>query len=586
MLYQLYELQHALMTPVRMQAQILKTLLQSPLNPVSYTQMGRTMGASAEVLERLTRRFGRPNFCLLETRINGKTVKVEEEVVLEKPFCSLLHFKRNTKRKDPAVLIVAPMSGHYATLLRGTVEALLPHHDIYITDWEDARQVPMTEGKFDLDNYIAYLWEFITFLGPETHLIAVCQPAVPVMAVSSLMASAGDPNQPLTMTLMGGPIDTRVSKTEVTELAETRPLSWFENTVLYNVPFHYPGAHRRVYPGFLQLSGFMSMNLDAHVGSHLQFYQHLVTGDGESSEKHRKFYNEYLSVMDIPAEFYLQTVKEVFQRHSLPKGHMKWRNPKNDELFDVRPQDIRKTALLTVEGELDDISARGQTTAAHELCYSLPQNKQYHHFQLNTGHYGIFNGRRWREQIMPRIRNFIRTFDENKEAIPEKDLELVPDLAPERFNHDKHGIVAIRRWLKENQPENYSNTRRTLPKETPNTYQKPKEDKKAAPEVKKKPTVVEKTAVKKKTNRKTTPTIAKPLKKPLSKVAKIAIIKTDEKNKSLPPSGETQNKNYVQSTKDHKQEEQSKSNLVKIETENTEKQIGNTKPQNKNSKSR
>lgn len=458
MLYHLYELQHALLTPVRLQAELARTVLQSPFNPISYTQFGRTIGASAEMMERATKRFGRPEFGIHEVQIGGKTIEVEERSIVEKPFCSLVNFKRKIKRNDPKVLIAAPMSGHFATLLRGTVAALLPHHDVYITDWEDARQVPLKYGKFNLDDYITYLREFLSLLGPDTHIIAVCQPAVPVLAAVSLMATDKDPNQPLTMTLMGGPVDTRISKTAVTELAETRPIKWFEKSVIHEVPFFYPGANRRVYPGFLQLSGFMSMNLDRHVGSYMKFYHHLITGDGSSAESHRKFYNEYLSVMDIPAEFYLQTVETVFQKQLLPRGRMKWRDPYTDQLMDVRPQDIEHTAMLTIEGELDDISARGQTTAAHELCYSLPQRKQCHHFQLKTGHYGIFNGRRWREDIMPRIRHFIRSFDKGKDPIPEKDLELIPDIAPEIFNREKHGIAAIRRWLKENQPENYKET--------------------------------------------------------------------------------------------------------------------------------
>ncbi|MGH1404425.1 MAG: polyhydroxyalkanoate depolymerase [Alphaproteobacteria bacterium] len=459
MLYHLHELQHLLATPIRLQAELVRTAFQSPYNVLSYTPAGRTIGATAEMIERMTRRFGRPAFGLNKTTINGKSVTVEEEIIAEKPFCNLLRFKRNTKRNDPKVLLVAPMSGHYATLMRGTVEALLPHHDMYITDWEDARQVSISEGTFNLDDYITYLREFMSLLGPQTHVIAVCQPAVPVLAAISLMASEKDPNQPLSMTLMGGPIDTRVSKTEVTELAETRPLRWFEKSVIHNVPFTYPGSMRRVYPGFLQLSGFMSMNLDTHIGSHMKFFHHLISGDGESSEKHRNFYNEYLSVMDIPAEFYLQTVAEVFQKHSLPRGIMKWRDPYTDKLVDVRPQDIEHTALLTIEGELDDISARGQTTAAHEICHSLSQRKQYHHFQLQCGHYGIFNGKRYREQVMPRIRNFIRKFDKSVDPIPDIDLKKTPDLAPERFDHDQHGIIAIRRWLKEHQPESYKDTK-------------------------------------------------------------------------------------------------------------------------------
>ncbi|MFN3701228.1 MAG: polyhydroxyalkanoate depolymerase [Alphaproteobacteria bacterium] len=465
MLYHLYELQHAMLTPMRLQAELAQNVFRSPFNPLSYTPAGRYMSASAEMVERLTRKFARPSFGLHETVINGKSVAVTEEIIAEKPFCKLLNFKRAVRRNDPKVLIAAPMSGHFATLLRGTVEALLPHHNVFITDWEDARQVPHKEGGFSLDDYITYLREFLSLLGPDVHVIAVCQPAVPVLAAVSLMASDNDPNQPLTMTLMGGPIDTRVSKTEVTELAETRPLEWFEKSVVHEVPFFYPGAFRRVYPGFLQLGGFMSMNLDRHVGSYMQFYQHLIEGDGESAEAHRVFYDEYLAVMDIPAEFYLQTVETVFQKHSLPRYQMKWRNPLSDKLVDVRPQDIRHTALLTIEGEKDDISARGQTTAAHELCYCLPQRKQYHHFQLDCGHYGIFNGRKWREEIMPRIRHFMREFDPDKDAIPPKDLEKTPDLAPARFNRDKHGIAAIRRWLKEERPQSYKNAAAPSPHE-------------------------------------------------------------------------------------------------------------------------
>ncbi len=449
MIYQLHELQHAMLTPARIAAEIIQSAFKNPFNPLSYFQGGRTIAAGAEVFERMTRRFGKPSFDLPTTKIDGKTVKVTEEIVVEKPFCHLLHFKRATKRKDPQVLIVAPMSGHYATLLRGTVEALLPHHDVYITDWIDARMVPQKDGRFNLDDYINYVRQFVSLLGPKTHLVAVCQPTVPVFAAVALMAAENDPNQPLTMTMMGGPVDTRISKTEVTQTAEERPLSWFKNTVIADVPAYYPGAYRRVYPGFIQLSGFMSMNLDRHVGSHMTFYKHLVQGDGDGAEAHRKFYNEYLAVMDITADFYLQTVDVVFQRHLLPKGLMKWRDPLTEVLHDVQPQKIEHTAILSIEGELDDISARGQTTAAHDLAYNLSQKKQYHHFQLGCGHYGIFNGSKWRTQIMPRMRHFMREFDPGCDPIPAADLEQIPDLAPERYNRDKHGIVAVRRWLKE-----------------------------------------------------------------------------------------------------------------------------------------
>jgi len=447
MLYHLYELQQALLTPARLTAEMTQAMCRHPWNPLSHSQAGRTIAASAEMFERMTRKFGKPEFHLDHTTIDGHKIAVTEETIVEKPFCSLLHFKRHTKRKDPRVLIVAPMSGHFATLLRGTVQALLPHHDVYITDWQDARLVSAKDGRFNLDNYITYLREFLSLLGPDTHVIAVCQPAVPVFATVCLMESENDPNCPMTMTLMGGPIDTRISKTKVTELAEARPLSWFEKNAVYDVPLYYPGAGRKVYPGFLQLSGFMSMNLDRHVGSHMQFYHHLVSGDGDSAETHRKFYNEYLSVMDIAGDFYLQTVDTVFQRHLLPKGLMKWRDNLSDVLHDVKPQDIQRTAMLTVEGELDDISAHGQTTAAHDLCTNLPANRQFHHFQMECGHYGIFNGRRWREQIMPRIRSFIREFDRKTDPIPKKDLERSPNMMPNQWDKSIHSVDAVRKRL-------------------------------------------------------------------------------------------------------------------------------------------
>ena len=428
MFYQMHDIAQAGMMPARHMAHVTKLMATQPLfenNPY-----WRLIGASAEMFERATRRFGKPEFGLDSTIINGKTVAVHEETVLEKPFCTLTRFVRDTNRNDPKVLIVAPLSGHFATLLRGTVEALLPHHDVYITEWIDARLVPISDGRFNLDDYIAYCIEFMRHLAPDLHVMAVCQPAVPVFAAVSLMAGLKDKQQPASMTLMGGPIDPRVSKTAVTELAEQRPLSWFENTVIAQVPLWYPGATRHVYPGFIQLSGFMSMNLDRHVGSHMQFFQHLIEGDGDSAESHRFFYNEYMAVMDLPAEFYLQTVEYVFQRHSLPLGEMKWRNPKTGHLVSVDPGKIRQTALLTVEGELDDISALGQTEAAHGLACNLSKDKKFHHCHPNVGHYGIFNGSRWRTQIMPRIRHFIRRHGEGYSPLPAADLKTVPNLKP------------------------------------------------------------------------------------------------------------------------------------------------------------
>ena len=414
MLYHLYDAWHTAMAPARLAAEATKIALQNPLSPFAYMPAARTIAASCELFERTTRKFGKPEFGIESVKIDGKKVKVTEEVVDERPFCTLTHFKRNVKRNDPKVLIVAPMSGHFATLLRGTVEAMLPNHEVYITEWVDARLVPIRDGRFNLDDYVAYVMDYIRIIGENTHVMAVCQPAVPVFMAVAVMNAQKDKFAPASMTLMGGPIDPRVSKTAVTELAEQRPLSWFEQSVVTNVPFYYPGAGRRVYPGFLQLSGFMQMNLDRHVGSHLKFFQHLIQGDGEDAEKHRKFYDEYLAVMDLTGEFYLQTVEMVFQKHLLPIGEMKWKDPKTDKLHPVDATEITHTALMTVEGELDDISALGQTIAAHGLCKNLPADKHYNHLQEGVGHYGIFNGRRWRDEIQPRIADFIRKIDKSK----------------------------------------------------------------------------------------------------------------------------------------------------------------------------
>lgn len=433
MMYQFYDLAHAALMPARAAAKATRLILGSQNTPWSHTPFIRSLTASAELFERTTRRFGQPEFNLPFTRIDGHNVAVSEVPILEKPFCTLTHFKRACRRNDPKILVIAPLSGHFSTLLRGTVEALLPHHDVYITEWVDARLVPQQEGRFDLDDYIDYCMTFMRQLGPDTHVMAVCQPAVPAFAAIALLAGQNDPNQPLSMTLMGGPIDPRIAKTTVTELAEQRPLSWFENTVTANVPAWYPGAGRRVYPGFVQLSGFMSMNLDRHVGSHVQFFQHLVEGDGDSADAHRRFYNEYLAVMDLPAEFYLQTVKYIFQRHALPKGELHWRDPQTDTLHHINPAVIKKTALLTIEGELDDISARGQTMAAHALTPGISAAQKYHYCQPNVGHYGIFNGSRWRTDIMPRFRHFVRKQGKGYTAISEKDLMTNPDKRPDVY---------------------------------------------------------------------------------------------------------------------------------------------------------
>jgi poly(3-hydroxybutyrate) depolymerase len=401
-LYQLYEWQQASVAPLRMFANASKQWHSNPLLPWAYTGIGRSMSAGFELLERLTKRYAKPEFGITSTQIDGKRVAVHDKIVLEKTFCNLRRFRRDTKRNDPKILVVAPMSGHYATLLRGTVAGLLPHADVYITDWMDAKEVPAFLGKFDLDDYIAYLMEFIRFIGKGTHTIAVCQPAVPLYAAVALMSEANDPFTPASMTLMGGPIDTRRAPTQVNRLATERPLDWFGQHVISRVPGNYPGFMRRVYPGFLQLTGFMTMNLDRHIGEHFKLYQHLVQGDGESADAHREFYDEYLSVADLPAEFYLQTIDKVFQRQLLPRGKFDFQ----DRI--VRPESITKTGLLCVEGERDDISGIGQTRAAIRLSSGLPYEKKRYYLQRGVGHYGIFNGRKYREFIVPVIMEHIR----------------------------------------------------------------------------------------------------------------------------------------------------------------------------------
>jgi poly(3-hydroxybutyrate) depolymerase len=405
-LYHLHDWQRAALLPFRLVAEATHATFHNPLFPASHTRVGRVLVAGAELFERTTRNFTKPHFGLHTTKIGGDTVAVTEEIIMIKPFCKLLHFNRATSRADPKVLVVAPMSGHHSTLLRGTVEAMLPDHDVYITDWIDAKLVPLAQGPFDLEDYITYTMDFIRHLGPDVHLIAVCQPAPPVLCAVALLADMKDPAQPRSMTLMGGPIDTRVSKTVVTELADKRPLEWFKNNVIQSLPFYYPGGHRLVYPGFLQLRGFISMNMERHIGEHTKLFRNLVKGDDDSVTAHRKFYDEYLSVMDTPAEFYLQTIEHVFQTHDLAKGTFMWHGQ------NVRPQSITKTALLTIEGELDDISAPGQTRPALDLCSSLPEKMKKAHLQIGVGHYGIFNGRKWRESILPVVRDWIRTHAE------------------------------------------------------------------------------------------------------------------------------------------------------------------------------
>lgn len=407
MTYEIYELNHAALTPLRAVADATRLYFRNPLNPFSHTAMGKSLAAAAEVFERSTRRYSKPEFGLPSTWVRGETVPITEVAVWERPFCRLVHFERGGGKpnRDPKLLIVAPMSGHYATLLRGTVEAMLPRQDVYITDWADARMVPLAAGRFDLDSYIDYVIEMIRFLGPNTHVLAVCQPAVPVFAAAALMEEDGDPATPASITLMGGPIDTRVNRTEVNKVAEQRGIDWFRRNVIMTVPFPHPGFMRPVYPGFLQLGGFMSMNLDRHITAHRAFYNHLIQGDGDSARKHTEFYDEYLAVMDLTAEFYLQTCETVFIRHDLPQGRMYHR----DRLID--PKALRKVAMMTVEGEKDDISGVGQTAAAHALAPNIPESRRVLYVQPGVGHYGVFNGSRFRADIAPRISDFIWTHD-------------------------------------------------------------------------------------------------------------------------------------------------------------------------------
>jgi len=404
-LYWLYEMSHAALNPARAAADATRLLFKNPLNPLYFTSFGKSVAAACEVFERSTRRYGRPDWRISSTLVGGERVPVHITSVWERAFCRLIHFERvfehHPRRPQPRLLIVAPLSGHYATLLRGTVEAFLPNHDVYITEWRDARTVPLSEGTFDLDDYIDYVISMLHALGGDIHVLGVCQPAVPVMAAVAVMEADDDPYVPHSMVLMGGPIDSRVNPTVVNRLAEKRGINWFRHNVITKVPFPNPGYMRDVYPGFLQLNGFVQMNLDRHIEAHRELFLNLVKGDGDSAGKHKEFYDEYLAVMDLAAEYYLQTVDTVFVRHALPKGEMMHRDRPVD------PRRIKRVALLTVEGEHDDISGVGQTEAAHRLCINIPADRQAHWLQPGVGHYGVFNGSRFRAEIAPRIADFI-----------------------------------------------------------------------------------------------------------------------------------------------------------------------------------
>ena len=393
MLYSLYEAQHTALQPLRYVAAWSRGWFGHPFSPLAHWPISRRLAASSDLFLRVTERYEKPQWNLPDVAL---------EVADDKPFCRLVHFKQAT-RKRQKVLLVAPLSGHHATLLRDTVRSLLPEHDVWITDWINARLVPLSAGPFHLAHYVDYVREWIGLLSPSLHVVSVCQPTVPVLAAVSLMAARREA-QPLTMVMMGGPIDARRSPTAVNNLARRKPYSWFERNVIERVPGKYPGYMRRVYPGFLQHLGFVAMNPDRHLNAHWEYFNHLMVGDGESAEAHRRFYDEYNAVLDLPAEYYLDTVRTVFQEFALPKGRMYVR----DEL--VRPYAVRNAALLTIEGELDDISGNGQTEAAHALCLNIPRARRAHFVAPGVGHYGIFSGRRWREVVFPRVRDFIAAY--------------------------------------------------------------------------------------------------------------------------------------------------------------------------------
>jgi poly(3-hydroxybutyrate) depolymerase len=404
MLYALHEIQHAILAPWNVMAKVNHDIFSNPFSPLSYVPGSRRIAASNELFHRITKRYDKPEFGLQRTTVDGAEVAVTERVEIQRPFCRLLHFERAVERDDPKVLLVAPLSGHFATLLRDTVRALLPAHEVYITDWADAKMVPVSEGPWHLDDYVDYVRDFIRHLGPDVNVISVCQPTVPVLAAISLMAAADEPVKPRTMIMMGGPIDPRRSPTTVNNLATTKPISWFERTLIHQVPAKYPGFTRRVYPGFLQHLGFVAMNPDRHADAHWDYYNHLVRGDGSSAHSHRRFYDEYNAVLDMPAEYYLDTIRTVFKEHRLPLGTWDVRGER------VNPAAITETAMLTIEGELDDISGFGQTEAAHQLCKGIPVARREHYRVPNVGHYGIFSGKRWRDTIAPRIAEFIRRY--------------------------------------------------------------------------------------------------------------------------------------------------------------------------------
>lgn len=442
MFYRLYESQRALLSPFAEFSSATAKLFNHPLSPFAHTPGAQRVAAGLDLMHRLSKEYEKPEFNINSVRVDEIDVAVQQQVAIELPFCRLLRFKRFTddlpiltRMKDqPIVLVVAPLSGHHSTLLRETVRELLRDHKVFITDWTDARMVPVSEGPFHLDDYVEYVQKFIRHIGPEVNVISVCQPTVPVLAAISLMASAGEVT-PRTMTMMGGPIDARLSPTAVNNLATNKPHSWFSSKLIHPVPTNYPGAGREVYPGFLQHTGFVAMNPDRHLTSHYDYFLDLVRGDDDSAEFHRDFYDEYNAVLDMPAEYYLDTIRVVFQEFALVSGTWKVKGQL------VRPQDISVGALLTVEGELDDISGAGQTRAAHGLCANIPKSRQFHYDVEGAGHYGIFSGRRWREKVYPTVRDFIASFHPapGESALPSGSDDANARVHTAKRNGDRRG---------------------------------------------------------------------------------------------------------------------------------------------------
>jgi poly(3-hydroxybutyrate) depolymerase len=405
MLYQTYQVHRSLLRPPRRIAKAMLPMLgMAPLGLADWMP-ARRLSAAYEVFALAVLTHRRPAFGIDAVKVGGRPVAVREEVVHRTPFATLLRFAKETQVPQPRVLIVAPMSGHFATLLRDTVRTMLVDHDVYVTDWHNARDVPLSSGRFGLEEYVEHLVEFLATIGPGAHLMAICQPCVQALAATSIMAEDAHPAAPRSLTLMAGPIDCRINRTEVNRLATSRPIEWFERNLIAVVPARYAGALREVYPGFVQLAAFMNMNLERHIDSFHQLFCHLVTGELEKADAKRSFYEEYFAVADLPAEFYLETVRLVFQEYALPLGTLQWRGRTID------PRAIRRTALLTIEGENDDVCALGQTLAAQDLCYSLRQFMRTHYVQAGVGHYGVFSGRRWHTQTYPVVRDFIQISD-------------------------------------------------------------------------------------------------------------------------------------------------------------------------------